>query len=167
MIQKKICMLGAFAVGKTSLVARYVHSVFSEDYQTTIGVKIDRKQVNVGEQEINLILWDLYGDDDFQSVRASYLRGAAGYLLVCDGTRRLTFDHALLLQKSIEEQLGPVPFVLLCNKFDLTQEWELVEDDGERVRQRDWNLMHTSAKTGEKVDDAFELLAHEILKAGS
>ena len=95
MIQKKICMLGTFAVGKTSLVARYVHSMFSEDYQTTVGVKIDRKLVDLDDQQLTLMLWDLHGDDEFQRMRVSYLRGAAGYLLVCDGTRRSTFDHAL------------------------------------------------------------------------
>src|ERR1051325_7234218 len=74
LIQKKICMLGAYAVGKTSLVARFVRSIFSEKYHTTIGVKIDKKTLRVDDQELSLILWDLAGEDDFYQVRMSYLR---------------------------------------------------------------------------------------------
>jgi small GTP-binding protein len=99
MIQKKVCMIGSFAVGKTSLVARFVKSIFSEKYLTTVGAKIDKKMVRLGNQELTLILWDLHGDDEFQKVRTSYLQGSASYLLVADGTRRVTLDKALRLQK--------------------------------------------------------------------
>lgn len=63
MLQKKICMIGAFATGKTSLVAKFVYSIFSETYQTTVGVKIDKKTVKIKDKELNFILWDLYGED--------------------------------------------------------------------------------------------------------
>ena len=78
MIQKKVCMLGAFAVGKTSLVKRFVDSMFSEKYQTTVGVKIDRKRIQLDEQEVNLVLWDIHGEDELQKVRLSYVRGTSG-----------------------------------------------------------------------------------------
>ena len=80
MIRKKICMIGAFAVGKTSLVRRFVQSIFDEKYLTTVGVKIDKKVVEVDGRQIMLMLWDLEGQDVYHSVRTSYLRGAAGYL---------------------------------------------------------------------------------------
>jgi len=99
MIQKKICMLGSFAVGKTSLVSRYVTSIFSDKYLSTVGVKVDKKVITVAEEEVTLVLWDLYGEDGFQTVQKSYLRGAAGYLLVVDGTRFETFAAARELQK--------------------------------------------------------------------
>ena len=102
MIQKKVCMLGAFAVGKTSLVARYVHSIFSDKYLTTIGVKIDKKPVSLLRGEMELILWDIYGEDEFQKVRMSYLQGASAYLLVADGTRRATLEVAASLQRAAE-----------------------------------------------------------------
>src|SRR5215211_7084781 len=91
-VQKKICMLGGFSVGKTSLVKRFVESVFSETYLTTVGVKIDKKTVDLGERAVNLILWDVAGEDDISAVRMSYyyLRGCAGYVLVADGTRPST-----------------------------------------------------------------------------
>ena len=81
MIQKKICLLGGFGVGKTSLVAQFVHSLFSDKYLTTIGVKIEKKSVPVDETQVELVIWDIYGHDDFQKLRTSYLRGASGYLL--------------------------------------------------------------------------------------
>ena len=64
MFQKKVCVLGAFGVGKTSLVRRYVQSIFSDAYLTTVGVKIDKKNLNVGETPVTLILWDIAGEDD-------------------------------------------------------------------------------------------------------
>ena len=81
-VQRKICMLGGFSVGKTSLVKRYVQSIFSESYLTTVGVKIDKKTVTLVDREVHLILWDLAGEDDMSSLRMSYLRGSAGYVLV-------------------------------------------------------------------------------------
>ena len=127
MIQKKICLYGTFAVGKTSLVARFVQSLFSEKYHTTVGVKIDKKLLKYGDQDVNLMLWDLHGEDDFQSVRMTYFRGAAGYLLVADGTRRATVERAIVLQKSAEAAVGKIPFVFALNKADLTEEWEVEE----------------------------------------
>jgi len=73
MIKKKIVMLGSFAVGKTSLVQRFVNSIFSEKYLTTIGVKIDQKIVNVNDKEVNLLLWDIHGEDDYQKMVLSQL----------------------------------------------------------------------------------------------
>ena len=104
MIQKKICMLGGFAVGKTSLVARYVTSMFSEKYLTTVGVKIDKKQVAVDGRDVTLMLWDIYGQDDFQDVQTSQLRGMSGYLLVVDGTRRATLETARETASRTEER---------------------------------------------------------------
>ena len=119
MMQKKVCMLGGFAVGKTSLVRRYVTNVFSEHYQTTIGVTVEKKMVTVDRQDMMLMLWDLYGEDEFQHVRESYLRGSSGYILVLDGTRKATLDTARLLQQTVVRTVGPLPFVAIINKSDL------------------------------------------------
>ena len=109
MIQKKVCMLGATGVGKTSLVSRFVTSLFSDKYLTTVGVKVDKKTVPMDGEEVMLLLWDIYGQDEFQTVRSSYLRGASGYLLVADGTRQLTLDTARELQKTAEGVVGACP----------------------------------------------------------
>ena len=115
LIKKKICMLGAFAVGKTSLVRRYVENIFSEKYQTTIGVKIDKKTIMVEDRAMALVLWDLSGKDSIFEIRTSYLRGASGYLLVVDKIRKNTLDLALDIHKMAQDILGDVPFLLLIN----------------------------------------------------
>jgi len=124
-LQKKICMLGGFSVGKTSLVKRYVQSIFSEAYLTTVGVKIDKKIVDLSDRTVTLILWDLAGEDDINTFRMTNMRGAAGYVLVADGTRSSTLDVALSLRQRVEAEYGPLPFVLLLNKSDLKEEWTI------------------------------------------
>jgi small GTP-binding protein len=163
MMQKKICMLGAFAVGKTSLVARFVCGLFSDKYHTTVGVKIDKKVVQIGPQVLSLILWDLYGEDEFQKVRLTYLRGSSGYFLVVDGTRRATLERALLLQQSAEEAIGKVPFVLVLNKADLIDEWDIDAAAVAELAQRGWSTIQTSAKTAQGVEEAFTTLAQKML----
>ena len=160
MIQKKICLLGGFGVGKTSLVSRFVHSIFSDQYLTTIGVKIDKKTVDLGDERVDLILWDIHGEDDFQKVRMSYLRGAAGYLLVVDGTRRGTLDTALALHNSAQQTIGHVPFMVAINKADLAANWEIEESD---LAQLGFPVIKTSAKTGVEVEETFASLSRAML----
>ena len=167
MIQKKVCMLGGFAVGKTSLIRRFLTNLFSEQYQSTIGVSVDKKTVSVDEQPVTLVLWDLYGEDDYQRLRESYLRGASGYILVMDGTRKATLDTALALQDTAVRVLGAVPFVAVINKADLRSEWEIEEQAIGRLRERNWTVLSGSAKLGQGVDELFSLLAARMLAAPS
>jgi len=155
-------MLGGFGVGKTSLVSRFVSSIFSDTYLTTVGVKIDKKKVSLDSGEMTLMLWDIYGQDEFQTVRDSYLRGATGYLLVADGTRYSTLDTAVALQKRAESVIGRVPFLLLLNKRDLDREWQVDEETLVTLADQGWRVVKTSAKTGEGVEDAFTTLAREM-----
>src|SRR5688500_15222707 len=164
MLQKKICMLGAFAVGKTSLVARFVKSIFSEKYLTTVGVKIDKKNLQVGPEELNLILWDLAGEDEFVQLQTSYLRGSAGYILVADGTRSDTLLKAFTLQQKAEQAAGPVPFTLVVNKADLVSQWEIDETALRGPREQGWSIQYTSAKTGEGVERLFQDLAGRLIQ---
>lgn len=164
MLQKKICMVGAFATGKTSLISKFVFSIFSENYLTTVGVKIDKKVITYNDKEVNLILWDLYGEDEFQKVRASYLRGSAGYLLVVDGTRKQTFLKALELQERVEQTIGPVPFILVLNKSDLTSEWEIEATEIDEIANKGWTVIKTSAKTGLGVEEVFNTLTSKVLE---
>jgi small GTP-binding protein len=163
MLQKKICMLGSFAVGKTSLVRRFVESIYSDAYQTTVGVKIDKKNVKVGEKEVSLVLWDIYGEDDYQKMRWTYLRGASGFLLVADGTRRATLEKAVSLEQRAREEAGAIPFVLVINKSDLLRDWELDPALESQLAAQEWSILRTSAKTGEGVEEAFALLTQKIL----
>ena len=165
MIQKKICMLGTFAVGKTSLVRRFVESIYSDTYLTTVGVKIDKKVVAANAQEVMLLLWDIQGEESAADLRKSYLRGTAGYLLVADGTRNDTLYTALSIQSKTQETVGAVPFLLLLNKADLTEQWAISERETDALTQKGWQVLRTSAKTGAGVEEAFLMLAQRLLEA--
>jgi hypothetical protein len=163
MIQKKICMMGAFAAGKTSLVSRYVRNTFSEKYLTTIGVRIERTTVRDGARELDLILWDLHGEDEFQRVRLSYLRGASGCILVVDRTRTSTLDTAVRLHQETKAALGGIPFVYAINKSDLKDESEIGDTALTALRSQGSVVIQTSAKTGLGVGDAFEALVRTMV----
>ncbi len=163
MLQKKICMLGSFAVGKTSLVRRFVESIYSDVYQTTVGVKIDKKNMQVEGKEVSLVLWDIYGEDDYQKMRWTYLRGASGYLLVADGTRKATLEKAVSLEQRVREEVGVIPFVLVINKSDLLRDWELDPALESQLAGNGWSLRRSSAKTGEGVEESFTELTRKML----
>jgi small GTP-binding protein len=163
LLLKKVCMIGSFAVGKTSLVRRFVEGYFSDAYQTNIGVKLSNKQVNSGGHEIKMTLWDIYGEDDFQKMRWSYVQGSSGYLLVADGTRAATLHKAEELEAKLRQEVGAIPFVFLINKSDRKEEWELEAEFAESLVARGWCVLHTSAKSGEGVAEAFAKLTEKML----
>jgi small GTP-binding protein len=167
MIQKKICMVGVFATGKTCLVQRYVHSIFSPRYLSTVGVKIDRKEVSVRGEPVTLMLWDLEGRDENHDVNPSYVRGAHGLIFVVDGTRRETFDQAFEIREAVSDQVGPVPAAFAFNKSDLTDEWKLTSADEATVSAQGLYGIRTSAKTGAGVEETFQWLAEATLQAGA
>ncbi|OUM02251.1 Rab family GTPase [Variovorax sp. JS1663] len=164
MLQRKICLLGAFGVGKTSLVRRFVDTIFSDAYLTTVGVKIDKKVISTGAEDLALILWDIAGEDEVAAVRVSYLRGAAGYLLVVDGTRPETLATAESIQGRITAELGAVPFFVLLNKADLEQDWALPPGRIQALEAEGWLFRRTSAKTGMGVEEAFQELAARLAR---
>jgi small GTP-binding protein len=159
-IKKKICMTGMYGVGKTSLVRRFVESIYEDRYLTTIGVKIDKKTVAVDGVDVMLAIWDMAGEDEIAQARLSHLRGAQGYILVADGTRRASLDKAVDLNRRIAREIGDLPFVLVVNKNDLRGEWEVQPADLEALG---WQVYESSAKTGEGVEDVFQMLAGRIM----
>lgn len=164
MLKKKICMLGSFGVGKTSLVARFVLSMFDEKYHTTIGVKVDKKVVQVNGAEAMLMLWDMAGEEANLPVKLNYVRDAAGYILVIDGTRGSTFDVALSIHERVLENIGELPFVVAINKADQRDTWEVEESQLKDLGARGWQVFETSAKTGQNVEAAFLSLAGEMTR---
>lgn len=157
-------MIGSFAVGKSSLVKRFVHQAFTGEYYTTVGVKIDRKTVTMEDQSIDFILWDLNGEDAFQSVQMSYLRGMHGYFLVIDGTRKSTVDVALQLDHKIQDAFGPTPRICALNKFDLQGEWEVDKTTYESLILPERPVIQTSANTGEGVESLFTQMAKRLME---
>ena len=159
MLQKKICMVGVFGTGKTCLVQRFVHSIFSVKYLSTVGVKIDRREVQASGQPVTLVLWDLEGRDAARDINPSYIRGAHGILYVVDGTRRETFDQIFEIQNLVLNALGEVPSVVALNKSDLVEQWALTPADEKRLSSAGYFTLQTSAKSGVGVETAFQRLA--------
>ena len=165
MIQKKICMVGVFGTGKTSLVQQFVHSIFSVKYHSTVGVKIDRKVVEL-EQTVTLVLWDLAGRDGTQDIPASYLKGSHGVMFVVDGTRKETLDELPSLRELVRGAAGDIPSLVALNKSDLKEEWRVTSRDEAALEAQGLHRLYTSAKTGTGVEDAFSWLAKATLQQG-
>lgn len=163
-LTKKVCIIGDFAVGKTSSVARCVNNVFSEKYLTTVGVKIDTKEMEVGDSAmpVKLVIWDIAGTDRFSAVEFSYMRGSSGFILVVDGTRAHTLEVAKRLRSETFERYGELPCVMLLNKSDLDDEWEIDESVITDLEREGFVPFVTSAKTGINVEQAFQRLAELI-----
>lgn len=163
MIKKKICLLGAFAVGKTSLISRFINDSFSEKYHTTIGVKIDQKKLTVDGNEVTLLIWDIHGEDRFQKVQASYLFGSSGCFFVADATRSESLPTITKLKELVEKTAGEIPYKVLINKSDLKDQIEVTPNDLVNLGIPETCIINTSAKTGEGVEKAFSNLCDLML----
>lgn len=162
----KICVLGDFATGKTSLVARFVHDGFVTAYQTTVGVKVDAKDVVLADGRARrLAIWDVAGTGTPTELFLRYLRGASGYLLVADATRADTLERALEIRAAVESQLPAIPGVHLVNKVDLEESQELDEVRVARLAGAGESWLRASARTGTNVRKAFALLLERMEQA--
>lgn len=169
-ITKKICLIGDFAVGKTSLIRRYVDRQFSDKYLSTVGVKISRKELSVDlgtvkePIQLKLVIWDLEGQTKFAAITPGYLQGAGGAIIVGAMDRQDTLEnltHHVQLFQSVNPQ-GPI--IIALNKADLLtpeQQQAIAEHPLVSIQAHRWQL--TSAKTGNGVDQLFESLARELL----
>ncbi|MBN1350808.1 GTP-binding protein [candidate division KSB1 bacterium] len=170
-ISKKICMLGSFGVGKTSLVRRFVYNTFEEKYLSTIGVQISKKIITsvakkspIHSEQLNLILWDLAHVEKFDSVIKSYFRGSHGALIVFDLTRAQTLRIADVFLKPYLEMNPESKLVFVGNKIDQVDQAAIDVDQFLHLSDM-YATSHffTSAKTGENVEDAFSELAKLLL----
>ena len=160
-ISKKIVVLGHFGVGNTSLIRRFVTDTFSDNYKVTIGVHITKKVVEFSSgNNVSLILWDLEGTDDIESIRNAYLLGSHGVVFVFDITRPSTFQHLNEDIKIVSGKIPNVPLLIVGNKTDLVDPVELKSTLAENNISVDYL---TSAKTGDAVNDLFSKLAHQLL----
>lgn len=162
-IQKKVCMLGEFAVGKTSLVRRFVEGVFDDKYLSTVGVSIARKSLARAGHQLNLILWDLAGSNGYARMAPSYLQGAAGGLIVFDLTRpdtmRVAGEYVALLRASNPD----AALVFAANKADLEAERRLSGDAlDEFAGRHSAACLSTSALDGRNVEALFLALADRL-----
>ncbi len=161
----KICLLGDGAVGKTSLVHRFVYDAFDDKYIMSFGTKVSKKTVDVGDTRADLMIWDILGQKAHESLHGAYYRGAAGALAVCDFTRRPTLDSISSWVSGFRSVVGETPVVVLANKSDLPKTFS---PEDVRVLSSTFGaeFLETSAKTGENVEEAFSRLTAKILEAG-
>jgi small GTP-binding protein len=161
-LARKVCMLGDFGVGKTSLVARFVRNTFSDKYLTTVGVKVDSRLVTLpDERQIKLVLWDIAGKAVLDSLNQNYLRGASGLILVADGTREASLRAALNLLMQARDVLDDPACVLFVNKLDLVERWEVAPQTLGEMRHS-LPVFETSALSGDGVEAGFGELAARL-----
>ncbi|NES78489.1 MULTISPECIES: Rab family GTPase [Okeania] len=173
MISKKICLVGDFGVGKTSLIRKFVDRQFSDQYLSTVGVKISRKKVDLPKTEaekknfLQLLIWDLEGHTKFKAIAPSYLQGASGAIVVADVTRQETIEN---LSERLDLFLSVNPksvAILALNKSDLVDVEIINQLLSKFEHQEDERVIatySTSAKTGENVDEIFEKLSYRMLE---
>ncbi|TFG24775.1 MAG: GTP-binding protein [Promethearchaeota archaeon] len=164
----KVLLTGAAAVGKTSLVQRFIKNRFAANYKLTVGVDILTKDVEFKPGEIaTLSIWDIGGQQRFEFIRSTFYKGAAGALLVFDLTREQTYTETRKWLTEIRQFAGEnIPFVLIGNKLDLMEDVGVVidRDEARKFAENEGSIyIETSAKTGERVDEAFTELTRRII----
>ncbi len=158
-ISKKIALLGSHAVGKTSLISRFVTREFSSEYLTTIGLRVDQKLVEVEQTRVELIIWDIAGQDDPVRIPQYYLNGAHGYIFVIDLSRPSTWEPMTHQLQVLEAMMPKAKRLLAGNKMDLLSQAEL-----QRMQEQVPLDIYTSALTGDHVDEMFQRLAHILIQ---
>jgi len=161
----KICLLGEANVGKTSLVYRFIEDKFRENYKSTLGVNLLKKDMNITDYgNVSAQIWDLGGQESFKSLRKLYLEGANGACLVYDMTNQKSFEKLGEWIQSFRDARGDAPMVLIGNKSDLESQIKVNENDSLKfAKENNLSLIITSAKTGQNVEEAFEELTKRVL----
>lgn len=173
-ISQKVCLIGDFSVGKTSLIRQFVDCQFSDKYLSTVGVKISRKLVVLDEdksanqqnnQQLQLVIWDIEGSNRFQGIAPNYLQGAKGALIVGDVTRASSIEN-LKNHVSLFQTISPKSSLIIAlNKMDLIDQqdqislFQLISTEFNSLT----SVHMTSAKTGQGVNQIFQSLAKHIL----
>lgn len=163
-VTKKICMLGDFAVGKTSLIRRYVLDEFDDRYITTLGTKISKKDMNVMDCSLTFQIWDIIGNVKYNKLQAQYYRGSDGAFIIFDITRKDTFDNVKRWAEMFQKVSPNSKLVLIANKIDLEPTYDFQGMMDVVGGELDASLFTTSAKNGEHVEGAFKTLAERILE---
>lgn len=160
MISKKVILTGSFGVGKTSLFNQFIFKTFSDKYLTTIGVKVNKRTVEIDDQEVSILLWDIAGEISQDKVPNSYFLGASAVIYVIDLNRPITFQNASTDLEHLKKIIPDCIIKVVGNKIDLIEPNQLDDLKSKMIIPCD---ILTSAKTGENVDGLFIQLATELL----
>jgi len=161
MTSKKVILTGSFGVGKTSLFNQFINNQFSDKYLTTIGVKVNKKTIEVDDKEVSILLWDIAGEVAQDKVPTSYFLGASGIIYVIDLTRPSTYKNVTKDIDYLKDIVKGGVIKIVANKKDL-----ISDDQLEATREEislPWDIV-TSAKTGENVNELFQALGRELLE---
>ena len=165
---KKICMLGDGAVGKTSLIRRFVFDEFKDDYIMTIGTKVTKKPLAFMADDgtdinLNLMIHDILGHAKFEALHKSYYAGSKGALIVIDLTRKETLDRVNWWHDGFTDVAGKVPITIVGNKNDLEHEHQMTSQEVQEVAEGIGALFYlTSAKSGENVERIFNNMGRRV-----
>ncbi len=168
----KLSVVGSYACGKTSLITKYVENQFSKDYKPTLGASIIAKDLEVMHKGTKvftrLVMWDIAGQEKYETVRSMYFQGAKAAIFVYDITRRPTFEEIKnkWYQDFKKDAMPTAKFVLIGNKKDLQDMRNVTIDEGKALAKEIGavSFFETSAKTGENVNEMFELIVKAILE---
>ncbi len=160
----KVCLIGDGAVGKTSLVKRFVFDVFDDKYLMSFGTKVSKKSMRIGDADVDLMIWDILGQKNYETLHKAYYKGAAGALAVCDYTRPETMSSLTGWLESFNSVAEEAPVLILANKSDLEKQMKPGEVKA-FGRSLGCETLDTSAKTGQNVEEAFEALGKRLLEA--
>jgi len=172
-VKLKICMAGEGAVGKTSLIRRYVLDQYDDRYVATLGTKITKKTVMVdnprgpGQIQADVILWDIMGTSTLRELlKEAYYHGAQGILAVADLTRQDTLGALDEWARSIRSVAGDIPTFGVVNKIDLAGQRAIPAAEVEAFfTKRGWPWAYSSAKTGRGVEESFVGLVRLVLQS--
>jgi len=160
---RKICLLGDGAVGKTSLIRRYVHDIFNDEYIMTIGTKVSKKNMDLDGKELTLMIWDILGQKEHTNLHSAYYKGAAGAIVVCDFTNKNSMGHLTKWIDDFRAVAGNVPVVIAVNKQDIENKAYLFDDAKKIADKYDAPAIPTSAKTGKNVEFLFEVIGERVI----
>jgi len=171
-MKMKICLVGEAAVGKTSLIRRFVLDDFDDKYIQTLGTKVSKKELSMPspnggyDLKIDMTIWDIMGQKGFRELlKEAYFYGAKGIIAVCDITRKSTLDDLDDWIEGVYSVTGKVPIQFLANKIDMKEKGEFAEAEIQQAtRAYDSPFSFTSAKTGENVESGFQSLAERVAK---
>jgi len=162
-VLKKICILGDFAVGKTSMIRRYVLDEFDDRYITTLGTKITKKTLNVDDRSLTFQIWDIVGNVKFSKIQGQYYQGSDGAFIIFDVTRKDTFENVTKWADMFLQVAEKAKLAIIANKVDLASTFDYKA--GMKAVAEKYNALtfETSAKTGASVEPAFSALGKRVL----